>query len=132
MKRILVAGCSGRLGHYVVEALKRGLCPNFYAFPEVSDQCDEAISADLTKVKSIRDVCESIDIVFSAAGASLDPKAIGDRSSYLSVDYLGNVNLLEEAKRSNVQRFVYVSVFGAQNYRLLTNADAHVRFVDDL
>lgn len=138
MKRILVAGCSGRLGHYVVEALKReghfvrGLCPDFDVFPEVASQCDEAVSADLTKPDSIRNVCDSIDIVFSAAGASLDPKAIGDRSSYLSVDFRGNINLLDEAKRSNAQRFVYVSVFGAQNNRHLTYADAHEKFIDEL
>jgi len=138
MKRILVAGCSGRLGHFVAEALKReghfvrGLCPDFKAFPDVAAQCNEAFSADLTKPESIKDVCDSIDIVISTAGASLDPKALGDRSSYFSVDYLGNVNLLEEAKQSNVQRFVYVSVFGAQNNRHLTYADAHERFVYEL
>ncbi|MGH1366862.1 MAG: SDR family oxidoreductase [Calditrichia bacterium] len=138
MKRILIAGCSGHLGRYVVAALRgddyfqRGLCLDFNLIPEIAASCNESISADLTKPTTLKGVCDNIDIVFSSAGASLDPRALGDRSSYYSVDHIGNRNLLAEAQRAGVKRFVYVSVFGAQNSRHLQYADAHERFVDEL
>jgi uncharacterized protein YbjT (DUF2867 family) len=55
-----------------------------------------------------------------------------DGLTFRDVDYQGNLNLLEIARRAGVQRFVYVSVFNGPNLRHLDIVDAHEAFVDDL
>lgn len=55
-----------------------------------------------------------------------------DRTSFREVDWLGNRNLLEEAKRAGVQKFVYVSLAGGQSLAHTKYAEAHERFVQDL
>jgi len=42
------------------------------------------------------------------------------------------MNLLAEAKKSNVKKFVYVSLAGAEHLRQTEYADAHERFVEAL
>ncbi len=56
----------------------------------------------------------------------------GDRKSFYEVDYEGNMNLLAEAKKAAVKRFVYVSLANAGNLRQTEYADAHEKFVDEL
>jgi uncharacterized protein YbjT (DUF2867 family) len=55
-----------------------------------------------------------------------------DGLTFDDVDYRGNRNLLEAAKRAGVQKFVYVSVFGGPRLRHLAIVDAHERFVEEL
>lgn len=55
-----------------------------------------------------------------------------DRQSFYEVDYQGNLHLLNEARKANVDKFVYVSLAGAENLRQTEYADAHEKFVEAL
>lgn len=136
-EKVLLAGVSGRLGSHLLPILKahgyfvRGIS----RFPNKTGSnaiCDELLTADLCQPSSLQHCCDDIDVVFSSAGASLNPNALTDRASYHAVDYLGNLNLLREAKTAGVKRFVYVSVFGGPAHRHLAYCDTHERFADEL
>jgi uncharacterized protein YbjT (DUF2867 family) len=50
----------------------------------------------------------------------------------MDVDYQGNVNLLEEAEKEGVKKFIFVSVFNAENMKNLKGIQAKVRFEEEL
>ena len=50
----------------------------------------------------------------------------------MDVDYQANINLLEEAKRAGVQKFIYISAINGQQMRHLKIMAAKERFVDAL
>ncbi len=136
--KILLVGVSGRLGHHLQETLKqhhyhvRALTRDVHVLAAKGALVDEAVSADITIPDTLHGACKDIDIVFSSAGASLDVRALRDRQSYMAVDYQGNLNLLKEAKRAGIKKFVYVSVFNGQRQRQLEYSDAHERFCEAL
>ena len=51
-----------------------------------------------------------MDPVFSSIGITRQK----DGLTYMDVDYQGNLNLLQEARRAGVSKFVYISVFNAE------------------
>lgn len=89
---------------------------------------DEAVGAHVTRPETLERVCDGVDAVFSSIGITRQR----DGLSFRDVDYQGNVNLLEAARRSGVRRFVYVSAFGGPALRHLDIVDAHEAFVDVL
>jgi uncharacterized protein YbjT (DUF2867 family) len=136
MKKILLAGATGSLGFLVAQELKaRG-----YAVHAIARQpsklailnLDKVISVDLTNPSSLQGVCEDVDAVISCAGSSMRLGNFGDKKSFYEVDYGGNLNLLNEAKKAFVQKFVYVSLAGADQLRHVEYADAHEKFVEAL
>jgi uncharacterized protein YbjT (DUF2867 family) len=72
-------------------------------------------------------VCTGQDVVISALGKSVSPM---DRSpeSFYQVDLLGNTNILQEALRSGVRKFVYVSAFHSEKYQHLEYFRVHHLF----
>lgn len=132
MKTVLVAGASGQTGRYLIPLLKehgyrvRVLCRNPQSINHLRPLIDEIFSGDLQFPVTF--ACENVDMVISCAGASLNMNNLSDRTSFYQVDYRGNANLLTEAQKSQVEKFVYVSVFaGATLQSAYTNA--HERFV---
>jgi len=133
MKRVLVAGSTGLLGRHVVDQLRqRGIAVRAL----VRDAgklsglgVSEAVTADLTKAETLRGCCDGVDAVISCAGASMIVGNFGDRVSFYEVDYRGNLNLLDEAQRAHVAKFVYVSLAGGDLLRQTEYADAHEKFV---
>lgn len=142
-QKVLIAGASGYLGRYAVRefagrgyavrALVRdrlrlsGIGPNFE--PDVSQLVAEVHVGDAADPSSLRGSCDGgVDVVFSCMGLT-KPQA-GATSQ--AVDHLGNRALLEEAVRSGVKRFVYVSVFNADKMMDSDMVAAHERFVEDL
>lgn len=55
-----------------------------------------------------------------------------DGFTYMDVDYWGNANLLSEAKRSGVKKFIYVSVLNGEKLSNLKICEAKERFVTEL
>lgn len=132
--RILVAGATGALGRAAVRQLKdqghfvRGLgrwVPLLRQLP-----LDETFEGDLTNPESLEGCCDGIDTVLSCAGASMRLDAWGDVRSFMAVDFAGNRNLLAEARRAAVGRFVYVSLYAAESLLHTEYARAHERFVE--
>ncbi|MEF1289046.1 SDR family oxidoreductase [Vibrio sp. M260118] len=116
--RILIAGSTGYLGSSIVEILKTQH-PEFSALARnkrkllamgLSDS--QVIEAQVTNPEEIRGICEGFDIVISCIGITRQQDGLG----YMDVDYQANLNLLEEAERSGVSKFIYISAFNAQNH----------------
>ncbi|MEI5906964.1 SDR family oxidoreductase [Bacillus spongiae] len=121
MKRVLVAGATGFLGRYIVKALKN----NGYSVtvivrnenklkrqgkflePAIEEDVDHVINAEITNPSTLEGVCEGIDFVFSSVGITRQK----DGLAFNDVDYQGNLNLLKEAEKSKVKKFMYIHVF---------------------
>ncbi len=138
MKNILVAGASGVLGSLVVSLLKsqgygvHALVRSAEAWNRRGITADRVTVADITDPRSLENVCTGADAVITCAGASMDVRRIRDRSSFLQVDRDGNTNLLREAERANVQKFVAVSLAGSEELSATEYARAHYLFERNL
>lgn len=134
MQRVLVAGSTGYLGRFVVEACAargwfvRALARSPEKLDDLRDQIDEVVVGEVTRPETLRHVCDDIDVVFSSVGITRQR----DGLTFRDVDYQGNKNLLDGALRAGVERFVYVSVFDGPRLRHLDIVDAHEAFVDEL
>ncbi|HKJ43577.1 MAG TPA: SDR family oxidoreductase, partial [Sunxiuqinia sp.] len=71
---------------------------------------------------------DSVDIVISTIGITRQK----DGLTYMDVDYQANKNLLDEAKKSGVQKFIYISVLNGEKMRHLKICEAKEKFVDEL
>lgn len=111
--KIVLAGAYGNLGsdifrallaagHEVVAAdmIERdlGLTGN-YSFKKL----------DVTKPEALQGLCDGADAVITTVGLT---KTSATLNNY-QIDYQGNLNLLNEAKRAGVKKFVYISVLKA-------------------
>ncbi|HEX8693979.1 MAG TPA: SDR family oxidoreductase [Longimicrobium sp.] len=138
MELVLVAGATGQLGRYVVRELKargyrvRALTRAPERLRAAGVEADEAARGDLLDSASLGAACAGVDAVLSCAGASMDLGALGDRRSFLEVDWRGNRSLLAAARAAGARKLVYVSVFGGEAMSGLEYTDAHERFVDEL
>ncbi len=134
MKRVLVAGATGYLGRYVVKEFKkqgfwvRALARNATKLEKLNEYIDEKFTGEITNPNSLSGICKEIDIVFSSVGITKQK----DGLTYMDVDYQGNVNLLEEAEKEGVKKFIFVSVFNAENMKNLKGIQAKVRFEEEL
>ncbi len=132
-KRVLVAGATGYLGQFIVKELKQR---NYWVrvliryenqkskFKDV----DDFFVGEITKPETLQGVCNKIDWVFSTVGITRQK----DGLTYMDVDYQGNSNLLEEAKKSNVEQFQYISAINGEHLRQLKIFEAKEKFVDEL
>jgi len=134
MKKILLAGSTGYLGIYIAKELQRR--SSFFRAiarsPEKFDQneikVNEKLIAELTDPDSIKECCNGIDVVISTVGITKQK----DGLTYMDVDYRANMNLLKEAKKSGVKKFIYVSVLNGEKLRHLKMCNAKEMFVEQL
>lgn len=139
MKKILVAGATGYLGKFVVREFKqqgfwvRALVrdkkklgnPGPFGEPSALDYPDEVFVGEATKPDSLGRVCDGIDVVFSSMGLTRQK----DGLTFQEVDFQGIKNILDQAVRAGVQKFIYVSVFNAHSMKHLAIVKAHEDFV---
>ncbi len=134
MKKVLIAGATGYLGKHVLQEFKRqgfwvrALTRKPDKLDSLSHCIDEKYIGEITKPKSLNGICNDIDIVFSSIGITRQK----DNLTYMDVDYQGNRNLLEEAKNAGVSRFIYVSVFKAEELNDLKPVRAKLQFTEEL
>ncbi|MCP4399083.1 MAG: SDR family oxidoreductase [bacterium] len=134
MKKVLVAGSTGYLGQYMLKELKkqgywvRALARNPKKLEHVQESIDEVFVDEVTQPESLDGVCDGIDVVFTSVGITRQK----DRVTYMDVDYQGNLNLLEQACKSGVQKFIYVSVVNGHLMKDLKMVHAKELFVDRL
>lgn len=130
---VLVAGASGYLGGYITkELLGRGintkiLVRNSNKINIQNDQL-EIVEAEVTKPETISDLLTGVDVVISTVGITRQK----DGLTYVDVDYQANANLLGEAQRANVKKFIFVSVLNGEKLRELKICEAKERFCDAL
>jgi uncharacterized protein YbjT (DUF2867 family) len=133
-KKILIAGATGYLGkHAVMEFKKRGYYIRALARDEARLESlrsfiDEAWIGEVTEASTLRGICQGMDYVFSSVGITRQK----DGLRYMDVDYGGNRNLLEEALKSKVSGFMFISVFNAEKLSRLKIVEAKERFASEL
>jgi len=142
-KRVLVAGATGYLGRFAVQAFKqaghhvRVLTrdePRLheggpFTSPALSDaDLDEVFVGQVTKPETLQGLMADIDLVFSCVGISRQR----DGLTFDEVDYQGNQNLIDLARDAGVRRFVYVAMEGAEQIRHLAITQVHEKVVDAL
>jgi len=66
----------------------------------------ETVHGDLKAPASLAEACRGVDTIISTASSTLSRQQ-GD--SIDSVDHLGQLNLIQAAKKANVERFIFVS-----------------------
>ena len=124
---ILVAGATGAVGSRVA-ALASGRTLRTLSRHA---QPGNHVVADATDPRACVGVCDGIDTVFSALGASVGLNSSESRS-YHAVDTAANRNLIAEARRAGVRRFVYVSLHVSDGYAHTRYALAHEEVVATL
>ena len=131
--KVLLAGASGYLGrHIALELQKQGypvriILRNRKEVPFDTKNM-EVVMAQVTNPESLIGKLGGIDVVISTVGITKQK----DGFTYMDVDYQANSNLLEEAKKEGVKRFIYVSAFNADRIKHLKIAAAKEKFVDEL
>ena len=131
---IAVVGATGVLGREVVRVLKARGHDVRAVVRDVSRAqklgADELRAADALDSGSIAHALDGATHVFSSVGASVSPEPGAGRASFLKVDVPAHRNLIAEASRAGVRRFVYVSVHASQERRDVAYFRAHAEVED--
>ena len=131
MSTVLVAGASGVLGGQVVRELRaRGVEATVLTRSAEHGRALESLGVqtvvgDALKPETLRPAFDGVTTVFSSLGQSVSLDMSNRGPGYHAVDYVGNHNLIAAAKAAGVQRFGYVSVFGAEEFPSLAYMRAH-------
>ncbi len=132
--KILVAGATGYLGHFVVRELGRrghevrALARKPEKLALVREWVSEVFEGEATDPTTLAGLCEGCDAVFSSLGI----RAFSGTITYEHVDYGANMNVLERAVEAGVGRFGFVSVLHGEAHREVPQVDARERVVDAL
>ncbi len=136
MAKVLVAGASGGVGKAVIQEFKQShhQIRALVRHPAKLDNTNvnDVFLADARNPGKLKGACDGIDVVISALGGSLQLGRTEGKATYWDVDYQANKNLLEEAKQAGVRKFIYVSVFKAQEVKGSAYFAAHAAFEDEL
>lgn len=137
-ERVLVAGASGALGLEVLKLLKtqelklRGLVLSGNGAETVAPYTTDICKADASKGSlQIKDVTKDVSTVVSTMGKSVS-LFTNRGNTFLENDFYANSNLLDDALKNGVQRFVYVSIKGAEEASEFKIPKAHRMFEDAL
>ena len=132
MKHVLIAGATGYLGrHLCAEYQRRGWHVTALVRRKTGGAdlaADSIVEAEATWPESLHGTMANIDLVVSALGITRQADGVG----YWDVDYQANVNLLEEALRSNVLHFAFVHVLHADRMDHVPLVAAKAAFVRKL
>ena len=135
-EKILLAGATGYLGQYILAALLREEYPTRIVVRNKSKLSPallthpllEIVEAEVTQPNTLQGVCKGVHKVISSVGITRQK----DGLTYEQVDFQANKNLLDEALREGVRKFIYVSVFKGEAMRHIAIGAAKERFVDAL
>lgn len=112
--KVVLAGAFGKLGSDILRALVRD-GHEVVAIDMVTRKIDgmegkyTAKQVDVTKPEQLAGVCDGAEAVITTVGLT---RTSAEVTNY-QIDYQGNLNLLNEAKKAGVKKFAYVSVLKA-------------------
>ena len=112
--KVVLAGAFGKLGSDILRALVRD-GHDVLAVDMVLRELDgiegsyEKKQVDVTKPEQLKGLCDGADAVITTVGLT---RTSAEVTNY-DIDYHGNLNLLNEARRAGVKKFAYVSVLKA-------------------
>lgn len=133
-KTILIAGATGYLGGHLVRELQKGNLPfkamarKVEKLQEMGLAADQIIRAEVTKPKGLDQLLAGVEVIISTIGITRQK----DGLTYMEVDYQGNKNLLDAAKKAGVRKFIYVSAINGDQMRHLKIMAAKELFVDEM
>jgi uncharacterized protein YbjT (DUF2867 family) len=132
MRRVVIAGVTGNLGRFLcAEYQRRGWY--VIALVRTSNQvepiaADQLIEADATDAATLKGSMAGTDLVVSCLGALRQ----SDGQNDWDVNFQANLDLLREAERAGVGRFVYVHILDAHERSQMPINAARSAFVADL
>ena len=124
MVRILVSGGAGYVGSALVpKLLKKGheviVFDTFWYWESPQEFLEKTglqgnkkvkvIKGDLRNRDEVKEAVRGADTVIQLASISNDPSSSLDEEFTHSVNYDGNINIIEESKKAGVKRFIYAS-----------------------
>lgn len=133
MKKILLAGASGYLGSYIATELYHQSYPtkivvrNENRVP-LKKEYFETIVAEVCDPAQLSGIMNNVEVVISTVGITRQK----DGLTYMDVDYQANLNLLKEAEKAGVRKFIYVSALNADKLTHLEGCKAKELFVQAL
>jgi uncharacterized protein YbjT (DUF2867 family) len=136
-KKVILFGCTGNLGKQLAAELTRqgydvtGVVRNKAKAQEMEDLVQRTAVATVTDPASLTGICDGFPVVVSALGKSVSPNE-KSKETFKEIDFEANRNILIEAIKSGVKKFVYVSALGAENYPHLAYFEAHHQFAEKL
>lgn len=137
-KKVLLAGASGALGLEILKLLHeqgievRALVHSADGADKVSGYTQDIWKADASQGnENIKDITKDVSIVISALGKSVS-LFTNRGKSFMENDFYANSNVLDDAVKNGVERFVYVSIKGAEKALEYEVAKSHKMFEDAL
>lgn len=132
-KKVLLAGATGYLGSYIAAELQKQEYPTKMVVRNKSKVSSDiktpaTVVASVTRPETLSGVMEDIDVVISTVGITKQK----DGLTYMDVDYQANVNLLNEAKKNGVSKFIYISALNGEKLTHLKIGEAKEKFVVEL
>ena len=113
--KVLLAGAFGNLGYEILKSLVNAN-HEVIAADLKEKEGNELVgkytfkAIDATKPETLVGLCDGVDTVITTMGLTGASTTV---TSY-DIDLKGNVNLLNEAKKANVKKFVYISVISCK------------------
>ena len=131
--KILLAGATGYLGRFINEELvEKGYDVKIVVRNKdkinLKAQNLTILEAQVTQPETLKNICENIDVVISTIGITRQK----DGLTYMDVDFQANANLIDEAKRRGIKKFIYISVLNGENLKHLKICEAKEKLVDYL
>ncbi|MGB7784714.1 MAG: NAD(P)H-binding protein [Salinimicrobium sp.] len=137
-EKVLLAGASGALGTEVLKLLvQQGIEVRALVNSEESEEKVRQYSNDVWKVdaskeaSALNDITKDITTVVSALGKSVS-LFTNRGKTFLEDDFYANNNILNDALKHDVKRFVYVSIKGAEKAENFEITKSHKMFEDAL
>lgn len=137
MQNIILFGSTGNLGKKIAEELQAreynttAVVRNQSKANKLKHLVKHCIVADVTRPQSLIDICNGCDAVISSLGKSV---SLNDKSkpTFTEIDLKANSNILTEAVKAGVKKFVYVSALHANRLQHLEYFRAHYQFEEKL
>ena len=128
--KVLVTGAHGFIGSHLCEYLLtqgcevRALVSPWGKLDNLATVLEhpklDLQKADITKPEDLNNICQDIEIVFHAAARVKDWGLWG---AFYKANIEGTQNLLREAEKQDVKRFVLISSVAVHRYTGFRNAD---------
>lgn len=106
-RKILLAGATGYLGRFVAYQLsEQGYSARLIVRDMLKSGFDpdefEIIEAQVTQPDTLTGIMDGVDVVISTLGITKQKEGF----TYMDVDYQANLNLLREAEKHGVKKFI--------------------------
>jgi len=133
MKKVILFGGTGNLGKAIARELKEQgynltiVLRNEKKTKALSDLTSKFIIADVCNKATLENILNDQEIVISALGKSVSPND-KSKTTFKEVDYDANLNILNEAKKAGVKKFIYISAYQSEKYLNLEYFKVHHDF----